>query len=60
MKRRELERRLRGLGWRFLRHGGNHDVWSDGEREEAVPRHVEIHEKLTRAILRRAEQRNGR
>jgi len=41
------------LGWRFLRSGGRHDVWTDGEREEAVPRHREINEKLARAILRR-------
>lgn len=58
MKKRELERRLRGLGWRLLRHGGSHDVWSDGEREEAVPRHVEISEKLAYAILKRAKARN--
>ena len=53
MKRRELERRLRELGWRFLRHGGSHDIWTDDEREEAVPRHSELNEKLARAILRR-------
>src|SRR5258708_35141590 len=28
MKRRELEKRLAALGWRFLRHGGKHDVWT--------------------------------
>ena len=56
MKRRELERRLRSLGWRFVRHGGKHDVWSDGEREETVPRHTEINEKLAAAILVRAKK----
>ncbi len=39
---------------RLLRRGGRHDVWTDGEREEAVPRHREINEQLARAILRRA------
>ncbi len=58
MKRRELEEALRNLGWRFLRHGANHDVWTDGERQEAIPRHTEINEKLARAILRRARRRN--
>lgn len=57
MKRRELERRLRSLGWKFLRHGGRHDVWTDGEREEAVPRHAEINEKLAAAILSRARKK---
>jgi mRNA interferase HicA len=55
MKRRELEKALHQLGWRFLRHGKKHDVWTDGKREEAIPRHSEIHEKLARAILRRAK-----
>jgi mRNA interferase HicA len=57
MKRRELERQLRGLGWRFLRHGGKHDVWSNGGREEPVPRHAEINEKLAAAILSRARKK---
>ncbi len=55
MKRRELERQLRGLGWRFLRHGRKHDVWTDGERQEPVPRHAEINEKLAKVILNRAK-----
>jgi len=59
VKRKELERRLRRLGWTFRRHGGKHDVWtsSDGSFEECVPRHVEINEKLAQVILRRAEER---
>jgi len=57
MRRWELERRLRGLGWRLIRHGGRHDVWSDGERQEALPRHTEINEKLAAAILRRARRK---
>jgi mRNA interferase HicA len=39
---------------RFSRHGGNHDVWTNGEREEAIPRHRDINERLALAILRRA------
>ena len=53
MKRRDLERTLRQLGWHFLRHGGKHDVWTNGTREEAIPHHTEINEKLAQAILRR-------
>lgn len=56
MKRRDLERRLKDAGWSFLRHGGNHDVWSNADGEvEAIPRHSEINENLARAILRRAK-----
>lgn len=54
MKRRELERLLRTHGWAFLRHGRKHDVWSDGEREEAIPRHAEINDMLARKILKRS------
>ncbi|MCP5065956.1 MAG: type II toxin-antitoxin system HicA family toxin [bacterium] len=53
MKRRELEKRLRKAGWEFLRHGGNHDVWTNGEQQEAIPRHSELNERLAKAILRR-------
>jgi mRNA interferase HicA len=54
VKRRDLERWLISYGWRFLRSGGRHDVWTDGQREEPIPRHREINERLARAILRRA------
>ncbi len=36
---------------------GKHDLWSDGEQQEAVPRHVEINEKLATAILTRARRK---
>ncbi len=54
MKRRELERRLSLAGWYLLRHGGNHDVWTNGQEEEPVPRHSEINENLARKILKKA------
>jgi mRNA interferase HicA len=59
VKRKELERRLRELGWTLQRHGGKHDVWVsiDGSFTEYVPRHPDVNEKLARAILRRAEER---
>ena len=59
MKRRELERRLRELGWTLQRHGGKHDVWSNaaGSSSEFVPRHAEINEALAKAILKRAKER---
>jgi mRNA interferase HicA len=55
MKRRDLEKRLRAAGWHLIRHGGRHDVWSNGEREIAVPRHSEINEYTAKAILREAD-----
>jgi mRNA interferase HicA len=58
MKRRDLERRLTALGWRFFRHGGKHDVWVHGEQIEAIPRHADINDRLAKAILERAARRN--
>ena len=59
VKRRELERRLRELGWTMQRHGGKHDVWvnAEGTSTEYVPRHGEINERLAQVILRRARER---
>lgn len=54
MKRRDLEDRLHSRGWRFVRHGARHDVWSNGEREIVVPRHNEINEYTAKAIIKEA------
>lgn len=55
LKKRDLEKRLQENGWMFLRHGGNHDVWTDGNRIEPIPRHKEINERLAKAIIRKLE-----
>jgi predicted RNA binding protein YcfA (HicA-like mRNA interferase family) len=54
MRRRDLERQLRDLGWNLARHGARHEIWAKGGRELVVPRHVEINEYTARAILREA------
>ncbi len=57
MKKRDLERRLKVLGWYFLRHGSNHDIWTNGNEQIEIPRHPEINEKLARyGILKVAKQ----
>lgn len=60
MKRRDLEAKLRTLGWRFLRAGGKHDIWARDAQDDtiSVPRHTEINEHLARAILRQAGRRS--
>lgn len=55
MKKRELEKRLRDLEWRFDRHGSNHDIWTNGEVYEPIPRHAEIGESLAKKILKKAK-----
>ncbi|WP_155309793.1 type II toxin-antitoxin system HicA family toxin [Desulfosarcina ovata] len=56
MKRKKLEAELTKLGWWLERHGGNHDIWTNGDRQEPVPRHSEINEKLARSILNKARK----
>lgn len=55
MKRRDLEKKLSELGWQFDRHGGNHDVWTNGKEFEPLPRHNEINEYLAKKILKKAK-----
>ncbi|MDD6057532.1 MAG: toxin-antitoxin system, toxin component, HicA family protein [Clostridiales bacterium] len=40
-------------GFRFKRHGSNHDIDARGSDEEQVPRHKEINEKLAKVIIRK-------
>jgi mRNA interferase HicA len=60
MKRRELERSLKDMGWHFLKHGGKHDRWTNGKETEEVPRHNEINEFLARKILKTAQRYPGK
>lgn len=56
MKRKELQKKLKKLGYCLLRNGGNHDVWSNGKRKIWVPRHNEISEGTANSILKDAER----
>lgn len=53
MKRRELIKQLKKNGWWLLKHGGNHDIYTNGSDIEPVPRHAEINENLAKAIIKR-------
>ena len=55
MRRRMLERKLNRIGWYFKRHGGNHDLWTDGHKTLTIPRHREIEEDVAKAILKDAQ-----
>lgn len=60
MKRRELIRMLKGLGWYFLREGAKHEIWTNGYFQKAIPRHSDIHEALAKNILRTARDYRGK
>lgn len=53
MKQRDLIKKLKKAGFKFERHGGNHDIYTRGQDEEQIPRHKEINEKLAEGIIRR-------
>jgi mRNA interferase HicA len=56
VKKKDLERKLEKLGWWLKRHGAKHDLWTNGQDEETVPRHPEINELLARKILKTAQR----
>lgn len=57
VKKTDLERALKEAGWWLERQGGSHEIWTDGETTEAVPRHKEINEILAKKILRKAAKK---
>lgn len=53
MKRKDLIKLLQQNGWQFVRNGANHDIYSNGQKIEAIERHNEIPEQLAKAIIKR-------
>lgn len=41
MKRKKLIKILTDNGWWLLRHGANHDIYTNGIKCEPIPRHRE-------------------
>lgn len=54
MKKKDLEKKLKALGWWLDRHGGNHDIWTNGLISTQIPRHSEVNELLAKSILKKA------
>lgn len=52
MKRRDLIKLLEKNGWYLKRHGGDHDLYTNGQKIEPIPRHTEIKEKLAQKIIK--------
>ena len=53
MKRRDLIKKLEKNGWYLLRHGGKHDIYTNGKRSEPISHQKEIPELLVKSILKR-------
>ena len=57
MKRADLIKLLKRNGWILKRNGANHDIYTNGNESETIPRHNEINENLAMAIIRRRRLR---
>ena len=53
MKTKDLIALLERNGWRFKRHGSNHDIYVKGTERESIVRHRETDEALAKAIIKR-------
>lgn len=60
MKKRDLEKKLKKAGWWLDRHGGNHDIWTNGNNTTQVPRHSDVNELLAKSIVKEAEKNPGK
>lgn len=60
MKKKELLKllkRLKAMGARQIRQGGNHEFWESANGNRfPVPRHTEIPENLAKEIIKHAEK----
>lgn len=53
MNRKDLIKRLEKAGFKFERHGSDHDIYVRGNETEEVPRHKEINEITAKKIIKR-------
>jgi len=53
IKRRDLIKLLEKNGWRFLREGGDHTIYTNGTACEPISRQTEIDEILAKKIIKR-------
>ena len=53
MKTKDLIALLKKNGWKFKRHGSNHDIYVKGKERESIVRHKETDEDLAKAIIKR-------
>lgn len=60
MKRNDLIKRIEGFGCVLIRHGGNHDWYTNPATGVSlpIPRHREINEHLARRIIKLLQNGN--
>ena len=60
MKRRDLIAKLEEMGCVLVRHGANHDWYTNNATKisQPVPRHTEINEYLAKSIIKKLSGSN--
>lgn len=53
VQRKKLEKLFKQNGWRFVRHGGNHDIWTNGNGKTQIPRHAKIDDGLAKGLIKK-------
>lgn len=53
MRTQDLIELLERNGWKFKRHGADHDIYVKGRERESIVRHRETDEMLAKAIIKR-------
>jgi mRNA interferase HicA len=53
MKTKDLTDMMERNGWKFKRHGSDHDIYVKGKDRESIVRHRETDEELAKAIIKR-------
>ena len=59
MKKKQLEKQLKSLGWWKYDEGANHEKWTNGEIKTTLPRHREINESTAKSIIKLAKNNRG-
>lgn len=60
MKKKQLEKELKKLGWYKYAEGANHEKWTNGKGgKTTVARHNEINEVTAKSIIKTATKYPG-
>ncbi|MBQ9867077.1 MAG: toxin-antitoxin system, toxin component, HicA family protein [Lachnospiraceae bacterium] len=56
MKRRKLIKEVENNGWWIKRHGAEHDIYTNGSSDVAVPRHPDVNEETAKEIIKKVRR----
>ncbi len=51
--RHTVVKKFKKNGWYFVRHGGKHDIWSNGKIKTQLPRHRKFSDRLFDSLIKK-------